>query len=191
VVDAREDDDYSGTIAVEERHRIDNVRLGDWMCEHVEGYAGPLTILQLWHYQRHAGRRLPRRRPARSRLHYRTYDGCGGERARHRATASAPAQPHSRRPVSGGAARRWVDASKGSDVARSNYERLIQTSQFFREEVEVAACNAPKSNSPLWRAHEHCFSEKLNGTRPALCIARQLRRHALSCPAMRRTATAG
>jgi aminoglycoside phosphotransferase (APT) family kinase protein len=45
-MDVRQDGDYSGTMPVEERHRIDDVRLRTWMCEHVEGYAGPLTILQ-------------------------------------------------------------------------------------------------------------------------------------------------
>ena len=32
--------------AVEERHRIDEARLDGWMREHVEGYQGPLTVLQ-------------------------------------------------------------------------------------------------------------------------------------------------
>ena len=31
---------------VEERHRIDEARLDGWMREHVEGYQGPLTVLQ-------------------------------------------------------------------------------------------------------------------------------------------------
>jgi aminoglycoside phosphotransferase (APT) family kinase protein len=42
----RKDDDYSGTKPVEERHRIDEIRLEGWMKEHVEGYEGPLTVLQ-------------------------------------------------------------------------------------------------------------------------------------------------
>lgn len=42
----RQDEDYSGTMEVEERHRIDDVRLDAWMCENVEGYRGPLTVLQ-------------------------------------------------------------------------------------------------------------------------------------------------
>ncbi len=42
----RDDSDFSGTKPVEERHRIDDVRLDAWMREHVEGYAGPLTVLQ-------------------------------------------------------------------------------------------------------------------------------------------------
>jgi aminoglycoside phosphotransferase (APT) family kinase protein len=42
----RDDADFSGTKPVEERHRIDDVRLDAWMREHVEGYAGPLTVLQ-------------------------------------------------------------------------------------------------------------------------------------------------
>jgi aminoglycoside phosphotransferase (APT) family kinase protein len=46
VVDVRQDDEYSGTSQVEERHRLDDARLGKWMRERVEGYAGPLTILQ-------------------------------------------------------------------------------------------------------------------------------------------------
>ncbi|HEX7789376.1 MAG TPA: phosphotransferase family protein [Afipia sp.] len=44
--DVRQDEDYSGTKAVEERHRIDDVRLDAWMRENVEGYQGPLTVLQ-------------------------------------------------------------------------------------------------------------------------------------------------
>ncbi|CAN5436941.1 phosphotransferase family protein [soil metagenome] len=42
----RKDDDFSGTKPVEERHRIDEIRLEGWMKEHVEGYGGPLTVLQ-------------------------------------------------------------------------------------------------------------------------------------------------
>lgn len=42
----RQDEDYSGTMEVEERHRIDDVRLDAWMRENVEGYQGPLTVLQ-------------------------------------------------------------------------------------------------------------------------------------------------
>jgi aminoglycoside phosphotransferase (APT) family kinase protein len=42
----RKDDDFSGTKPVEERHRIDEVRLETWMKESVEGYQGPLTVLQ-------------------------------------------------------------------------------------------------------------------------------------------------
>ena len=33
-------------MEVEERHRIDDVRLDAWMRENVEGYQGPLTVLQ-------------------------------------------------------------------------------------------------------------------------------------------------
>lgn len=40
------DDDFSGTRPVEVRHRIDEARLARWMAEHVEDYAGPLTVLQ-------------------------------------------------------------------------------------------------------------------------------------------------
>ena len=42
----RRDEEFSGTRPVEERHRIDEINLDAWMREHVEGYAGPLTVLQ-------------------------------------------------------------------------------------------------------------------------------------------------
>ena len=42
----RKDEEFSGTKPVEERHRIDEVRLDGWMREHVEGYQGPLIVLQ-------------------------------------------------------------------------------------------------------------------------------------------------
>ena len=42
----RKDEEFSGTRPVEERHRIDEVRLDGWMRENVEGYQGPLTVLQ-------------------------------------------------------------------------------------------------------------------------------------------------
>src|ERR1700740_3173103 len=42
----REDADFSGTKPVEERHRIDEAGLDRWMSQHVEGYAGPLTVSQ-------------------------------------------------------------------------------------------------------------------------------------------------
>lgn len=42
----RQDDEYSGTKPVEERHRINEESLASWMQEHVEGYQGPLTVLQ-------------------------------------------------------------------------------------------------------------------------------------------------
>ena len=42
----RKDEEFSGTKEVEERHRIDEARLDIWMRENVEGYAGPLTVLQ-------------------------------------------------------------------------------------------------------------------------------------------------
>jgi aminoglycoside phosphotransferase (APT) family kinase protein len=42
----RKDEEYSGTRPVEERHRIDEANLDRWLSEHVEGYAGPLTVLQ-------------------------------------------------------------------------------------------------------------------------------------------------
>ncbi|MGH6751706.1 MAG: phosphotransferase family protein, partial [Bradyrhizobium sp.] len=42
----RKDEEFSGTKEVEERHRIDEKRLDGWMRENVEGYQGPLTVLQ-------------------------------------------------------------------------------------------------------------------------------------------------
>lgn len=42
----RKDEEFSGTKPVEERHRFDELRLDGWMREHVEGYAGPLVVLQ-------------------------------------------------------------------------------------------------------------------------------------------------
>ena len=42
----RSDEEYSGTKPVEERHRIDEARLHGWMEQHVEGFRGPLTVLQ-------------------------------------------------------------------------------------------------------------------------------------------------
>src|SRR5438132_11808032 len=42
----RRDDEYSGTKPVEERHRFDEARLEDWMSRNVEGFRGPLTVLQ-------------------------------------------------------------------------------------------------------------------------------------------------
>ncbi|HEV7599449.1 MAG TPA: phosphotransferase family protein [Bradyrhizobium sp.] len=42
----RKDEEFSGTRPVEERHRIDEARLDGWMRDNVEGYAGPLTVLQ-------------------------------------------------------------------------------------------------------------------------------------------------
>jgi aminoglycoside phosphotransferase (APT) family kinase protein len=42
----RDDADFSGTKPVEERHRIDEASLARWMSEHVEGFAGPLTVSQ-------------------------------------------------------------------------------------------------------------------------------------------------
>src|SRR3981189_1480537 len=42
----RKDEEFSGTRPVEERHRIDEMRLDGWMNENVEGYQGPLTVLQ-------------------------------------------------------------------------------------------------------------------------------------------------
>ena len=42
----RNDEEFSGTRPVEERHRIDEIALDGWMREHVEGYQGPLTVQQ-------------------------------------------------------------------------------------------------------------------------------------------------
>jgi aminoglycoside phosphotransferase (APT) family kinase protein len=42
----RKDEEYSGTKPVEERHRIDELRLDGWMRDNVEGYQGPLTVQQ-------------------------------------------------------------------------------------------------------------------------------------------------
>ena len=38
--------EFSGTKPVEERHRIDETRLADFMAANVEGFRGPLTVLQ-------------------------------------------------------------------------------------------------------------------------------------------------
>lgn len=46
MVGYRRDEDYSGTKPVEERHRIDEINLDRWMRENVDGYEGPLTVLQ-------------------------------------------------------------------------------------------------------------------------------------------------
>src|SRR3982074_3799946 len=43
---ARKHEEFSGTKPVEERHRIHESRLDGWMLEYVEGYPGPLTVLQ-------------------------------------------------------------------------------------------------------------------------------------------------
>jgi aminoglycoside phosphotransferase (APT) family kinase protein len=37
---------FSGVKPVEERHRIDEVKLHSWLTAHVKGYAGPLTVFQ-------------------------------------------------------------------------------------------------------------------------------------------------
>src|SRR6185295_16474885 len=42
----RRDEEFSGTRPVEERHRIDEANLDRWLRGHVDGYAGPLTVLQ-------------------------------------------------------------------------------------------------------------------------------------------------
>src|SRR5665213_3832148 len=38
--------DFSGTAAVREAQRFDEARLAHWMSEHVQDYAGPLTVEQ-------------------------------------------------------------------------------------------------------------------------------------------------
>src|ERR1700709_533671 len=42
----RTDEELSANKPGEERHRIDEMRLDGWMHDHVEGYQGPLTVLQ-------------------------------------------------------------------------------------------------------------------------------------------------
>jgi aminoglycoside phosphotransferase (APT) family kinase protein len=42
----RKDEEFSGTKPVEERHRIDEISLERWLVGNVEGYKGPLTVLQ-------------------------------------------------------------------------------------------------------------------------------------------------
>jgi aminoglycoside phosphotransferase (APT) family kinase protein len=42
----RRDEEFSGTREVEERHRINETNLAAWLGAHVEGFAGPLTVLQ-------------------------------------------------------------------------------------------------------------------------------------------------
>jgi len=44
--DFSKDLEFSGTKAVEDRHRFDEIQLDAWMRQHVEGYAGPLTVQQ-------------------------------------------------------------------------------------------------------------------------------------------------
>ena len=42
----RKDEEFSGTKPVEERHRIDEINLDRWLSQNVEGYKGPLVVLQ-------------------------------------------------------------------------------------------------------------------------------------------------
>jgi aminoglycoside phosphotransferase (APT) family kinase protein len=44
--DFSKDSEFSGTKAVEDRHRFDEIQLDAWMRQHVEGYGGPLTVQQ-------------------------------------------------------------------------------------------------------------------------------------------------
>jgi aminoglycoside phosphotransferase (APT) family kinase protein len=44
--DFSKDLEFSGTKPIEDRHRFDEMQLDAWMRKHVEGYAGPLTVLQ-------------------------------------------------------------------------------------------------------------------------------------------------
>jgi len=46
LVGFRKDDEYTGTKPVEERHRVDEARLAEWMQQNVEGYKGPLEVQQ-------------------------------------------------------------------------------------------------------------------------------------------------
>ncbi|SOZ66349.1 Aminoglycoside phosphotransferase (fragment) [Cupriavidus taiwanensis] len=38
--------EFAGTVPVREQHRFDQAALERWMAQHVDGYAGPLTIDQ-------------------------------------------------------------------------------------------------------------------------------------------------
>src|SRR5476651_1119099 len=40
------DDAYTGTKPVEERHKINEAKLEAWLANNVEGYRGPLAVLQ-------------------------------------------------------------------------------------------------------------------------------------------------
>lgn len=40
------DAEFAGTKPVEERHRLDEASLGEWLAKNVEGFKGPLRILQ-------------------------------------------------------------------------------------------------------------------------------------------------
>ncbi|MGO3929217.1 phosphotransferase family protein [Rhodopseudomonas pseudopalustris] len=42
----RNDEEFSGTKPVEERHKFDEASLERWMQDHVEGFSGPLTVNQ-------------------------------------------------------------------------------------------------------------------------------------------------
>lgn len=42
----RNDEEFSGTKPVEERHKFDEASLERWMQEHVEGFSGPLSVNQ-------------------------------------------------------------------------------------------------------------------------------------------------
>ena len=44
--DFSKDSEFSGTKAVEDRRRFDEIQLDAWMRQHVEGYGGPLTVRQ-------------------------------------------------------------------------------------------------------------------------------------------------
>ena len=44
--DFSKDSEFSGTKAVEDRHRFDELQLDAWMRQHVDGYAGPLIVQQ-------------------------------------------------------------------------------------------------------------------------------------------------
>src|ERR1700755_1236372 len=42
----RKDEEFSGAPGGEERHRVNEANLAKWMSDNVEGFAGPLTVLQ-------------------------------------------------------------------------------------------------------------------------------------------------
>ena len=59
----RKDEEFSGTKEVEERHRVNEANLDAWMRENVEGYQGPLTVLQFKGGQSNPTYRLEHARP--------------------------------------------------------------------------------------------------------------------------------
>ncbi|MGO9004545.1 MAG: phosphotransferase family protein [Beijerinckiaceae bacterium] len=45
-VSAPAEEAFAGTKPVEERHRLDEAKLDEWMQQNIDGYGGPLTVLQ-------------------------------------------------------------------------------------------------------------------------------------------------